>query len=137
MIAFERLNREMPQTPQLDLLKTLEKHFFKLTTRRADAASSLETIEWLYPLYELSPHEIKTHLDELWTAKEAMLHQVYDRAQQDPSAHSAFLLQPEALMILDLLLTREWKTRQAWVNHALPEKELERLANAFGISFDA
>jgi hypothetical protein len=48
---------------------------------------------------------------------------------------SAFLFQPEALMIFDLLKMEPLSVRESW-NASYPEKELERIANAFGISFD-
>jgi hypothetical protein len=43
--------------------------------------------------------------------------------------------QPEALMLYDLLKQNESRTRAVW-NTEYPEKELERVAIAFGMSFD-
>jgi hypothetical protein len=48
---------------------------------------------------------------------------------------SAFLFQPEALMIYDLLKTDHLAVRDAWSGH-FPDRELVRMANAFGVSFD-
>jgi hypothetical protein len=48
---------------------------------------------------------------------------------------SAFLFQPEALMIFDLLKKEPLSVRESWVEH-YPPKELERIALAFGVTFD-
>lgn len=134
---FDRLNSEMPHIPEVELLQSLERHYYKLTTHRADIDLSLETIHWLYPIYQIEVPRIRAHLDELWNDSGAMLQAVYEVAEQDPTGRSAFLLQPEALMIYDLLRRKIWDIRQAWSDQGLPPKELERMANAFGISFDA
>jgi putative GTP pyrophosphokinase len=134
---FDRLNQEMPSNPEVSLLKSLERHYYKLTTRRPDIDLSLDTIKWLYPIYQLDVPKIKLHLDGFWDESGSMLQAVYDRAEEETIARSAFLFQPEALMLYDLLRSKEWDIRQAWADHQLPEKELERMANAFGMSFDA
>jgi ppGpp synthetase/RelA/SpoT-type nucleotidyltranferase len=134
---YDRLNEEMPKIPEVELLKSLERHYYKLTTRRADVDVSLDAIRWLYPIYQLDPPKVRTRLDEFWDECGEVLQDVYEKAERDESGRSAFLFQPEALMVYDLLRSKEWATRQAWVDHQYPEKELERLANAFGISFDA
>ena len=134
---FDRLSSEMPKIPEVDLLKSLERQYYKLTTRRPDADLSLSTIRWLYPLYELGVHEIESRMEELWSREGSVLQGVYDRANENPASRSAFFFQPEALMIYDLLITQEWNLRQAWSDHDMPIKELERMANDFGISFDS
>jgi len=133
---FDRLNEEMPNVPEVEILKALERHYYKLTTRRADQDISLRTIKWLYPLYRLELPKLKARLEEFWGEYASELQTVYEDAEHDDSRRSAFLFQPEALMVYDLLRRKEWETRQAWTDHNYPEKELERLANAFGISFD-
>jgi ppGpp synthetase/RelA/SpoT-type nucleotidyltranferase len=134
---FDRLNNEMPHVPEVELLKSLERHYYKLTTHRADIDLSLTIIHWLYPIYQLDVPQIQAHLDGIWDDSGTMLQSVYQDAEQDPTGRGAFLLQPEALMIYDLLRRKFWDIRQAWSDHDLPAKELERIANAFGISFDA
>jgi ppGpp synthetase/RelA/SpoT-type nucleotidyltranferase len=131
---FNRLNKEMPTIPEVELLKSLECNYFKLTTRRGDPEVSLELIRALYPLYRQDTREIAAHLDEFYSSHEEVLRSVYEEAE---TAHdrSAFLYQPEALMIYDLLSTDATQIRRAW-NERYPERELERIANAFGISFD-
>jgi putative GTP pyrophosphokinase len=134
---FDRLNQEMPNVPEVEILKALQRHYYKLTTRRPDRDISLRTIKWLYPLYGLELHKVEARLEEFWGECASELQTVYENAEHDDSRRSAFLFQPEALMVYDLLRRKEWETRQAWTDHDYPEKELERLANAFGISFDA
>ena len=51
------------------------------------------------------------------------------------AAGPAFLFQPEALLIYNLLSSSRDKTRKVWNEH-YPERELERIANAFGVSLD-
>ncbi len=45
------------------------------------------------------------------------------------------LTTPEVLMIYDRLEIGPVSIRKVWNEHS-PEKEVERIANAFGISFD-
>jgi ppGpp synthetase/RelA/SpoT-type nucleotidyltranferase len=134
---FDRLNHEMPKIPEVEILTALERHYYKLTTRRADSEMSMRTIKWLYPIYGLEVPKVKARLEEFWGECATELQTVYENAERDESARSAFLFQPEALMVYDLLRHKEWNTRQAWADQNYPEKELERLANAFGISFDS
>lgn len=44
-----------------------------------------------------------------------------------------FLFQPEVLLVYNLLSSARDKTRKVW-NDNYPERELERIANSFGIS---
>jgi hypothetical protein len=48
---------------------------------------------------------------------------------------TSFLFQPEVLLLYDLLTFDLDKTREFWMKN-YPESELERIANAFGISLD-
>jgi GTP pyrophosphokinase len=131
---FNRIEREIPVVPELRILKALERHFYKLTTRRGDAELSLDVIRLLVPLYDREAAQIISHLDEFYAAHEDVLQNVYEQAKGTPD-RSAFLFQPEALMIYDLLEADSLSIRGVW-NERYPEKELERIANAFGISFD-
>jgi hypothetical protein len=53
----------------------------------------------------------------------------------DNDATPAFLFQPEVLLVYNLLTSARDKTRKIW-NENYPERELERIANTFGISLD-
>lgn len=131
---FNRIEREMPSVPELTVLKALERHHFKLTTRRGDPEVSLEVIRLLSPLYNAEPGQIVARLDEFYARHEEVLREVFAHAEELPD-RSAFLFQPEALMIYDRLEADQIGVRRVW-NERYPERELERVANAFGMSFD-
>jgi ppGpp synthetase/RelA/SpoT-type nucleotidyltranferase len=131
---FDRIDREMPTVPEFQLLKSLERSYYKLTVRRSDPELSLDVIRLLLPLYKEEPSLIAAHLDNFFTENEALLHDVYAAAEQLPD-RSAFLFQPEALMIFDLLKKERLSVRESWVEH-YPVKELERVALAFGMTFE-
>jgi ppGpp synthetase/RelA/SpoT-type nucleotidyltranferase len=131
---FNRIESEMPSIAELSVLKSLERHYYKLTVRRSNPALSLDVIRLLAPLYASTPAKIVEHLDVFFTQHEQILLDVYEKAEGIPD-RSAFLFQPEALMIYDLLETDHLAVREAWSGH-FPDRELERMANVFGVSFD-
>ena len=131
---FNRVSREMPTVPEVELLKALERHYYKLTVRRGDPELSLAVIRLLAPLYRQDPRQIISHIDDFYASNEDVLRDVYAQAEEAPD-RSAFLYQPEALMICDRLKNDLLGTRRVWNEH-YPERELERIANAFGMSFD-
>jgi hypothetical protein len=114
-LADDEINRlegeisALPDVPELQILKALEGHYYQLTAERSNPELSLDVLRLLYPLYGL--------------------------AIQDRGESSAFLFQPEALLIYDLLLSMETALRDAWARE-FPEKELDRIAIAFGFSPD-
>jgi putative GTP pyrophosphokinase len=129
---FDRLNREMPATPEVALLKSLEKHYLMLTSRRSNVELSLKVIRLLFPLYRSKPKQIAVHFREFFAERADVLSAVYSDAESD-EGRSAFLYQPESLMIYHLLETKPIATHDLW-NSEFPERELERIATAFGIS---
>lgn len=131
---FDRLNTELPANPEIVLLKALERHYFRLTTRRGDPEMSLPVIKLLAPLYELEPQQVVAHLDEFLESRSGVLHHVYDHVA-DSQDLGAFIFQPEALMIYDLLESDQATLKEMWTTQ-FPERELERIAIAFGISLD-
>ncbi len=130
---FDRLSKEHPPNPNVLLYKALERHYFRLTAKRPDPALSLEVIDLLSPLYGLPTNEITDRIETFFASHEGILHSVY--AEADESAVSAMLYQPEILMLYERLEADQLATRAAW-NSRFPERELERVANAFGMSFD-
>jgi hypothetical protein len=63
---------------------------------------------------------------------------VYENAREldtEDAETPAFLFQPEILLIYNLLTAARDKTRTIW-NENYPDRELERIANAFGVSLD-
>lgn len=131
---FSRIEHEMPSVPGLSVLKSLEKNYYKLTARRSDPNLSLDVIRTLAPLYSMTTPQIVEHLNEFFAKHEETLIDIYEKAEEIED-RSAFLFQPEALMIYDLLETDRLAVRSAWSGH-FPDQELERIAIAFGFSFD-
>ncbi|MEW8027567.1 MAG: hypothetical protein AB2809_12850 [Candidatus Thiodiazotropha sp.] len=131
---FNRLNTETPQLPELLILNSLERHFYTLTSRRSDPELSLDVIRLLLPLYsENTAHQISVHLDKFYDIKKDIIQSVYE--ESNDNERSAYLYQPEAIMIYDLLSNNKLGIQKVW-NTKYPEFELERFANAFGISFN-
>lgn len=131
---FDRIENEMPTVPEFQVLKSLERSYYKLTVRRSDPELSLDVIGILLPLYGQKPEAVAAHLDDFFAENEELLHQIYKQAEQWPD-RSAFLFQPEALMIFDLLKKERLSVRDSWIER-YPFKELERIALAFGMAFD-
>jgi putative GTP pyrophosphokinase len=131
---FNRLSSEIVGMPELEILRALEKHYYKYSTNRGDAELSLDIIRLMLPIYGQSSGQVKAHLDEFLEEHEGTVAAVYESTDAN-SESGALLRQPEALMLYDLLKQNEAKARQVW-NTQYPEKELERVAIAFGMSFD-
>ena len=68
--------------------------------------------------------------------QKAVLESVYSQALESEKQNiAALLFQPEALLLFERLTNGQTRLRKAW-NTKYPEIELERIANAFGVSFD-
>jgi hypothetical protein len=91
-------------------------------------------IRLLTPLYGKTPGQIIEHWNSFFVEHAPVLQEVYEKAEQVQD-RGAFLFQPEALMIYDLLEAHSIAVREAWSGH-FPHRELVRIANAFGLSFD-
>jgi Region found in RelA / SpoT proteins len=119
---FDRLNMELSARPTVRLLQLLEQHYYAIASQPPDLELSVEVLDALMPLI---PQEdiggFATKLSEFLTAKH--------------SETPACLFQPEVLLIYSLLASTRDKTRKVW-NESYPDRELERIANAFGVSLD-
>lgn len=135
---FSRLDEEFSRVeaiPEVKLLKALEGQYFKLGAQKGDTDLSLDVIRNLWPLYGKTPDEIQSHLEQVFAEKSAIFKTVFADATAAPRGRSAFLFQPEVVMIYDLLHSQQYDLRRAWTQH-YPERELELLATAFGMSFE-
>jgi ppGpp synthetase/RelA/SpoT-type nucleotidyltranferase len=133
---FDRLNSEPGAQPAVHLLHVLEKHYYRLTSRRPDPELSLQVLNAFMPLVKGNINEFANQLSEFLSTKQTVLEQVYSQATEGGIENTpSFLFQPEVLMIYDLLLAEPIETRRLW-NENYPEPELERIANAFGLSLD-
>jgi ppGpp synthetase/RelA/SpoT-type nucleotidyltranferase len=130
---FDRLNDELPLSSAATLYKAMERHYFRLTTRRPDTELSLQIIDLLLPLYGDDVQRIPERLDAFFAAHEETLQWVYAHGEERKAG--PLLYQPEALMIYERLESDQHAIRKLW-NTRFPEGELERLANSLGISFD-
>jgi ppGpp synthetase/RelA/SpoT-type nucleotidyltranferase len=132
---FDRINTEIQKDDACELLKALEKNYFKLTTRRPNPELSLSVIRLLLKRFgESSISTVIVQVNETFERHAEFLENVY----QDPDRQndsSAFLFQPEALMIYDRLLDDRDETLKVW-NEQFPPSELERVANNFGFALD-
>ena len=135
---FSRLQEEFVRVdaiPEIKLLKALEEQYFKLGVQRGDTDLSLDVIRNLWPLYGEGPEDVQIRLDRIFAEKAEMFRRVFADASASPISRSVFLFQPEVFMLYDLLHSRTYELRRSWNQH-YPERELELLAIAFGMSFD-
>jgi ppGpp synthetase/RelA/SpoT-type nucleotidyltranferase len=136
---FDRLNMELSARATVRLLQVLEQHYYTVASQRPNLELSVEVLDTLMPLV---PQEdvaaFASRLSEFLSAKHSIIEGVYTEARElgvENDVTPAFLFQPEVLLIYNLLTSARDKTRKVWNEH-YPERELERIANTFGISFD-
>jgi ppGpp synthetase/RelA/SpoT-type nucleotidyltranferase len=133
---FDRLNSELSSQAAVRLLQTLEKHYYSLSSRRPDTELSMQVLTAFLPLVQDDIQTFTNRLNEFLSSKHDVLKEVYDQAAQEGcETTTSFLFQPEALLLYDRLSFELDKTRELWTEN-YPLSELERIANAFGISLD-
>ena len=123
---------KLPGMPELQILRALERQYYKLASKQSDTELSLQVIRLLWPLYGKSPEELAGHFERFFLDHRLVLEHVF--ADAPLSDRSAFLFQPEILMIYDQLEVMQYQLRSRWVEE-FPERELERIALRFGHSF--
>jgi ppGpp synthetase/RelA/SpoT-type nucleotidyltranferase len=134
---FDRLNMDLAATPTARLLQVLEQHYYTLASQLPNRELSVEVLDSLMPVV---PKEdigaFANRLNDFLAAKHGVLEQVYQKARElGENDTPAFLFQPEVLLIYNLLDSARDKTRKVW-NENYPDRELERIANVFGVSLD-
>jgi len=136
---FDRLNMELSARVTVRLLQVLEQHYYTVASQRPNLELSVEVLDKLMPLVPQDEvAAFASRLNEFLSAKHSIIEGVYAKARElgvENDATPAFLFQPEVLLIYNLLTSARDKTRQVW-NENYPDRELERIANTFGISFD-
>ncbi len=135
---FDILNMELSRLATVRLLQVLEKHYYSVTSQRFNLELSVEVMESLMPVVTEDVATFAHRLNEFLSTKREVIEGVYARAMEvgiEDENITAFLFQPEVLLIYSLLDSDRDETRQVW-NRNYPERELERIANTFGISFD-
>ena len=124
----------LPDMPELQVLRALERQYYKLASRPGDAQLSLRVIRLLWPLYGKTVAELNVHFEELVAQHHDELQEIFAQAEQTGADRSAFFFQPEVLMIYDQLAEMPYRVRSQWALE-FPERELERIAARFGFSF--
>ena len=130
---FNRINSQMNILPEVDLYRAIERNYFKLTGRRGDTEMSMNVIQHLMPLFDgRDIKDIIQAIDNTLKENYEMLSIVFDSIDDDDN-WSAYLFQPESLLIYTLLLTDRYALQEQW-NMYFSEIDLERIANKFGES---
>lgn len=135
---FERLNMELTARATVHLLRVLEQHYYTVASQRPNLELSVEVLDAMMPLVPQDIAAFAHGLDEFLLSKHGVIEKVYEKAREvgvEDEETPAFLFQPEVLLIYKLLDSARDKTRKVW-NQNYPERELERIANAFGVSLD-
>ena len=128
---FNRINEvtlSLPNATELRILHALERQYFKLSSIRSNPDLSLAVIKVLAPLYSPPPRDWDAYFEELFTQRGEIFKTLF--LAEDPAA-SAFLYQPEALLIYDRLRQDIYGLRRVWGEN-FPPDELRRFAEKFG-----
>ncbi len=133
-MEFSRMNKEILDSPgaeMLILLRALEREYFKFTSRQYDREFSLSCLPMLSAVNPRPIHQARedlAHFSEKYAAK---LAHVFSDQASNPD-RSAFLFQPEAILIFECLDLRSLALEEAWEKY-FPASELERLASVWGV----
>lgn len=133
---YQRVEDELarlPELPEVAILRALEREFHRFSNRPGDTELSLRVIRLLWPLYGSTPQEISSRFAKLVGENKDMFAQVFGEAELSAAGRSAFMFQPEVLMIYDQLDAMPYRLLPKWAQE-FPEKELERIALRFGFS---
>jgi len=135
---FARLSGEvamLPNMAEISLLKKLEAHYFQFASERGNPDLSVEVIKLLLPLYAADPATIAPQLEDFINANRETISAVFETQNGLPDRRSVFFTQPEIFMLYERLEHDSLAVREQW-GRSFPPEELERVALAFGISFD-
>jgi hypothetical protein len=135
---FARLNAEamdFPDMAEIGLLKQLESNYFQFASERGNPDLSIEVIRLLLPLYGAEGTAVGPQLQDFISARRETIMNVFNEQRGIPQKRSVFFSQPEVLMVYERLEHDALAVRERW-SGTFPDSELERIALAFGISFD-
>jgi ppGpp synthetase/RelA/SpoT-type nucleotidyltranferase len=137
-MEFARLSKEVAELPnmaEIGLLKRLESSYFQFTSERGNPDLSIEVIKLLLPLYGMDAAAVAPRLEDFVKQRRDTISVVFDQQLAVPERRSIFFSQPEVLMLYERLEHDALAVRERWITQ-FPDSELERIALAFGISFD-
>lgn len=126
---------ELPNMAEISLLRRLESSYFQFTSERGNPDLSIEVIKLLLPLYAAPAATIGPQLDTFVEQRRGTINTVFQDQSELKERRSVFFTQPEILMLYERLEHDSLALREQWVT-TFPLDELERVALAFGISFD-
>jgi ppGpp synthetase/RelA/SpoT-type nucleotidyltranferase len=135
---FDRLNMELSAKAVVRLLQVLETHYYMVASHQPNLELSVEVLDTLMPLVKGDVNVFAQQLNDFLSAKHSVIEQAYANAMAlglENEKITAFLFQPEVLLVYKLLNSNPDDTRRTW-NETFPERELERIANTFGVSLD-
>lgn len=134
-MEFSRINNEILSSPGADnllLLRALEREYFKFTSRPYDPEFSLESISVLANINPRPLHQLREDLVRFSEKNKAKLAHIFVD-QLSNKDRSAFLFQPEAILIFEFLDSHILTLEEVWQDN-FPSRELERLASAWAVS---
>lgn len=137
-MEFARLGKEvegLPNMREIGVLRQLETYYFQFTSERGNPDLSIEVIKLLLPLYNMDAAAIGPLIDDFIQTRRQTISDVFQEQNALPERRSIFFTQPEVLMLYERLEHDSLGVRERWTT-TLPLHELERVALAFGISFD-
>jgi ppGpp synthetase/RelA/SpoT-type nucleotidyltranferase len=126
---------ELPDMAEISLLKQLESFYFQFTSERGNPDLSLAVIKLLAPLYEAPTAGIAPQVETFIEKHRNTIATVFHEQGEVKDHRGVFFTQPEILMLYERLEHDSLAVREKWVQ-MFPYDELERVALAFGISFD-
>ena len=136
---FDRLNMELSARATVRLLQVLEQHYYTVASQRPNLELSVEVLDSLMPLVPQDDvGAFASRLNDFLSAKHSVIEKRLRKGAgigHGERCTPAFLFQPEVLLIYNLLDSARDKTRKVW-NENYPDRELERIANVFGVSLD-
>lgn len=135
---FTRLHDEVAKLPdmaEIGILRRLEASYFRFASERGNPDLSLQVIRLLLPLYGMDVGAVGARVDDFVAGRQDTIRAVFDEQRELPERRSAFFFQPEVLMLYERLEHDAMAVRERW-GTMFPDSELERVALAFGISFD-
>jgi putative GTP pyrophosphokinase len=132
-MEFSRINGEILASPgaeSLLLLRALEREYFRFTSLQYDPEFALESIA---VLARVNPRPVSRFQDDLSRFSERnhekLAHIFSNQATNED--RSAFLYQPESILIFECLDERPMALEEVWES-SFPALELERLAGVWG-----
>ena len=134
---FDRMKDEARPGAAAEIFSGLEKLYYSVATKRPDVELSLEVINLILPLYGLATTQeiLQQHVIPTFERHRQDLEKIYCDPDNEYEGASAFFFQPEALLIFDRLHFDRDQLLTAW-SEQFPPKELERVAENFGVAFN-